>query len=287
MIDLIVNPVSGKGEGQRILSVVEEYLKAHEEEYKVHLMTRKGEAKEIAAKVCAEGAEKIAAIGGDGTFHEVLNGMDFTSTRLGLIPAGRGNDFASGAGISSDSIRQIASVVQGKPLDLDYIQLESGLRCLNVCGAGLDVEVLKVTDASNKKLTYIKSLFKCLLSYKPYKVRIEVNGQSMERSCIMAALCNGTQFGGGIRVCPPASYNDGKMDLMIVSQPKIPTLMVMPGFVAGRHMSKNYVEHIVCDKASIELLDSDSIELDGEIYQQKKLAGTVVAGGFKTFAPAD
>lgn len=282
MIDIIVNPVSGKGAGSKALQIVEDYLKTQYVEYKVHVLTKSGEGKDVAAKVCKAGAKTIAVIGGDGTFHEVLNGMDFKHARLGLIPAGRGNDYAVGTGLSFDPIEAINKILSGDPVDRDYIQV-GNRRCLNVCGTGLDIEVLLLTERYKTKLSYVKSLAKCLLNYKPYTVSVKVDGVERMYKCVMAAFCNGSQFGGGIKVCPPAKNDDGLMDVMIVKEPWCPTICVMPGFVKGHHMKKNFVEHITCESARITCIDSNYIELDGEIYEDNVMDARIIKGGFKTF----
>jgi diacylglycerol kinase family enzyme len=133
------------------------------------------------------------------------------------------------------------------------------------------------------KNTYIFSLSKLLLNYKPYTVQVERDGFTQEYKCVMAAFCNGTQFGGGIKLCPPAKNDDGKMDLMIVKPPKGPVLMAMPAFVAGQHIGKPWAEHVVCDKAKITVLNAAAIEIDGEIYNDSVLDAQIVPGGFKTF----
>ena len=206
--------------------------------------------------------------------------MDFGAARLGLVPAGRGNDYAVGAKISFDPKIAMQAIVHGKPASRDYIQV-GDRRCLNVCGTGLDVEVLKLTEEN--KNTYIFSLSKLLINYKPYTVQVERDGWTQEYKCVMAAFCNGTQFGGGIKICPPAKNADGKMDLMIIQPPKGPVLMAMPVFVAGQHIGKPWVEHVVCDKAKITVTNAQAIEIDGEIYQDTVLDARIVPGGFKTF----
>ncbi|MBR5096555.1 MAG: hypothetical protein IK094_05555, partial [Treponema sp.] len=189
-------------------------------------------------------------------------------------------DYAVGAKISFDPKIAMQKIVHGKPVERDYIQV-GDRRCLNVCGTGLDVEVLKLTEEN--KNTYIFSLSKLLLNYQPYTVQVERDGLTQEYKCVMAAFCNGTQFGGGIKLCPPAKINDGKMDLMIVKQPKGPVLMAMPVFVAGQHMGKSWAEHVVCDKAKITVMNAGCIEIDGEIYNDNVLDAQIVPGGFKTF----
>lgn len=289
MYSIIANLGSGKGAGKKCLDVVEKVFQEKNIEHKTFCTSERGSGKVIAERLCRDGTSTIIAIGGDGTFHEVLNGMDFSKARLALVPAGRGNDYAASAGISFNPKEAIQSVIRGAVEDRDYIQLSPnspnekiGKRCLNVCGTGLDVEVLKLTE--QKQGTYIASLAKLLLNYKPYTVQVEADGFTKEYKCIMAAFCNGSQFGGGIKICPPAKNADGKMDLMIVKQPKVPTIAVMPAFVAGRHIGRNWVEHVVCERAKIIALDANSIEIDGEIYGENILDAQIVKGGFKTFA---
>lgn len=289
MYSIIANLGSGKGGGKKCLDVVEKIFQEKNIEFKTFCTSERGSGRVLAEQLCKEGASTIIAIGGDGTFHEVLNGMDFSTARLALVPAGRGNDYAASAGISFNPKEAIQSVIRGKVEDRDYIQLSPvsqnekiGKRCLNVCGTGLDVEVLKLTE--QKQGTYIASLAKLLLNYKPYTVQVEANGFTKEYKCVMAAFCNGSQFGGGIKICPPAKNADGKMDLMIVKQPKVPTIAVMPAFVAGKHIGRDWVEHIVCDKAKIIALDANNIEIDGEIYSENILDAQILKGGFKTFA---
>lgn len=313
MYYIIANLLSGKGAGKKCLETAENFLAQNNLPFHTEIINGHGSGRALAQKACQEakalqaqsaaasnnsgspsdsgapaakpaGAgsfHTVIAIGGDGTFHEVLNGMDFSAARLGLVPAGRGNDYAVGAKISFDPKIAMQTIVHGTPVDRDYIQV-GDRRCLNVCGTGLDVEVLKLTEEN--KNTYIFSLSKLLLNYQPYTVQIERDGLTQEYKCVMAAFCNGTQFGGGIKLCPPAKIDDGKMDLMIVKQPKGPVLMAMPVFIAGQHIGKSWAEHVVCDKAKITVMNSGCIEIDGEIYNDSVLDAQIVPCGFKTFA---
>lgn len=282
MIDIIANKSSGKGRGEKYLAAVTAYLDEHGVEYAVHSTERKGHGMELAQALSASGADTIVALGGDGTFHEVLNGIDFEKSRMGLIPAGRGNDFATGTGAASlDPVKAIASIVKGERRDIDYIQI-GDKRCLNVGGTGLDVEVLLKTEKSKNKLTYIASLFRCLLKFKPYSVEVTVDGDTQHFDCIMVGACNGTQFGGGIKLAPIAIADDGKLDIIIMSKPKrIPTVFVMPKFVKGKHMGLPYTHHIVCDSIKVET--PAPLELDGEIYYDLDFDAKIVPGGMKTF----
>ncbi len=285
MIELIANKKSGKGNGAKALTAVTAYLDERAVDYAAHVTNAKGHAEALARELSATGST-VVALGGDGTFHEVLNGIDFDKSRLGLIPAGRGNDFAIGTGAASlDPIKAIASIIDGVPRDLDYIRI-ADRRCINVAGTGLDVEVLLKTAESKNKLTYTASLFRCLLRYKPYRVTVELNGERSDYDCIMVGVCNGTQIGGGIKLSPQSVADDGMLELMILERPKgKPTLLVMPEFVKGKHVGKPYSRKTVCERVKIKT--PAPVQLDGEIYYGLDFDARVEKGGLKTFAITD
>lgn len=285
-MDIIANVKSGKGRGAKCLAAVEAYLKERGIDYTVHTTAYAGHGKELAQELCANGSQTVVALGGDGTFHEVLNGMDFTHARMGLIPAGRGNDFAIGANAASlDPTQAIADIVRGEPKDLDYIQI-ADKRCANVAGTGLDIEVLLKTANSKNKLTYTASLLRCVLNYKPYQVTATVNGETHDYKCVMIGVCNGTQIGGGMKLSPLSSATDGKLDVVVIEKPKhTPTIFLVPTFTKGKHMNKSFVRHIICDKVSITT--PAPIQLDGEIYYDLPFEASIVVGGLKTFAKSN
>ena len=282
MIDIIANRTSGKGNGAKAIAAVSAYLDERGEAYAVHETNAIGHAKRLAEELSANGATTIVALGGDGTFHEVLNGIDFDKARMGLIPAGRGNDFALGTNAASiDPVKAIAAIVRGEHKDLDYIKI-SDKRCVNVAGTGLDVEVLLKTAKSKNKLTYTASLVRCLLHYKPYRISVEIDGETKDYDCIMIGVCNGTQIGGGIKLSPASVADDGKLDVMIIEKPKHrPTLFVMPEFVKGKHLGKPYAKQIICDR--VKITTPQPVQLDGEIYRDLVFDASIVKGGLKTF----
>lgn len=281
-MEIIANPLSGKNKGAEVVQHIQAYLNGRNIPFNLHLTKERGHGQYLARELCRQGASVIVAVGGDGTFHEVLNGMDFTKSRLGLIPSGRGNDYAVGTGISLDVEEALAPIVAGIPDETDYIQV-GGARCLNVGGTGLDVVVLEHTANKDNSISYTASLVRCLLKFTPYRVQVEVNGETRTYDCVMAGVCNGSQFGGGIRLCPPANNRDGLLDLLVMCRPKnLPTLAIMPGFVKGRHMNKPYTTHIAC--TSVKITTPAPIELDGEIYHGLEFNARIVPGGCKTFA---
>lgn len=281
---IIANPNSGKGIGKRNIEIVKTYLNSREIPYTLTETNGIGHARELAATASENGEDTVIALGGDGTFHEVLNGIDFDKSRIGFIPSGRGNDFAIGTKVSYlDPKRAISAVLRGIPQDFDYIQV-ADKRCLNVAGTGLDVEVLLRTANKKNKITYTNALLRCLLHYKPYRMSITVNGtKTVYENCVMVGVCNGTQIGAGIRLSPKSKIDDGKLDIIVMEKPsKCPTVFVMPGFVKGKHLNKPYAHHIVCEE--VEVQTPAPIQIDGEIYYGMEFNAHIVKNGVKSFA---
>jgi diacylglycerol kinase (ATP) len=121
------------------------------------------------------------------------------------------------------------------------------------------------------------------LKFESYPIQVQLEGETTSYGCIMAAVCNGSLFGGGMKLCPPANNRDGLIDLIIICKPpRIPTLAIMPTFVKGKHMGKSYATHLRC--TNVKITTPAPIELDGEIYQGLDFDARIVKGGCKTFA---
>jgi YegS/Rv2252/BmrU family lipid kinase len=281
MLHFIVNIKSGKGKALSNIRKITDYLTKRGIEYSMHVTRYPHHGEELARKLSLQDGATIVAMGGDGTFHEVLNGIgDLEKVRLGFIPCGRGNDFARAAGFNKNPIKALEDILRGEETRFDYINVGSR-RCLNVAGTGMDVDVLLRVDGSQKKLTYLKSLIACLAHFEPYKVTATVNGETKEFSCLVAAVCNGIAFGGDMKVSPDSKIDDGVLDLRIITMPKGSVWGYLPKFVSGKHVKESWSVHYKCESAKITA--SLPVQLDGEIYKDLPMDCSIVKGGIRTF----
>lgn len=282
MINFIVNTHSGKGKGKNTIKKLVDYCFDNNIEYSIHPTSAPTHATRIAKQLCETGFDTIVAVGGDGTFHEVLNGMDFEKAALGFIPSGTGNDYARAAKLSLDPIEALKDILKGDIINCDYFDVGTK-RCLNVAGTGLDIDVLERVAGRTGKITYLLSLIYCLGHFKPYTVSITVGGETRTETCIMVAVCNGTCIGGNIKVSPISKLDDGKLDVIIMKMPEDGNLMkVLPKFTKGKHMDMPITTHIVCEEVSIDPIGR-KINVDGELYSDVAFDCKIVKGGLKTF----
>lgn len=279
---VIINPGSGSGVGKKTEAIVKSYLDAKGVEYEICETKAKGHARELAAS-CEGGT--VIAVGGDGTFHEVLNGLDTEKCNLGFVPSGRGNDFAAAMGLEKKPTKALDVILSGRETQIDYIQVGENLRCLNVCGTGLDVAVLEgVENKKDSKFTYLMSLINCIKKFTPYELDVEIENETRHFSCIMVGVCNGKQFGGGIKISPKSSLTSGKLDVIAIEMPENRKIMrALWNFVGGKHLNKPYVHAFECDRVKVTSPHGYPVELDGEIYRDAALDCRIVKSGLKTF----
>lgn len=284
MLHFIVNTKSGHGLGNENLKKIVKYLQDQKTEYAVHITEAAGHATQLAKQLSENGEETIVALGGDGTFHEVLGGIaSFERTALGFIPSGRGNDFARGMNLPLDPVKALELILSGREKRIDYIQVGEK-RCLNIAGTGLDIDVLKRVAGRQGKITYLKSLLYCVRHFEPYDIDVTIGGEKTSYKAVIVGICNGTQFGGGLKLSPLSKFDDGKLDLIIITMPKnnriLPALLK---FLRGKHLSLPITKSIQCEEVVIHPCGNRPVQLDGEIYEGMDLNCKIVKNGLRTF----
>ena len=290
MLNFIVNKRSGKNRGESNLNVITEYCNAHGIEYSVYETNAPGHAVTLTRSICSLSADNVVAIGGDGTFHEVLNGItDFSAIKVGFIPSGRGNDFARAANLPLKPIEALTDILTGETKKIDYIDCGEK-RCLNVAGTGMDVDVLKAVENKRNAFSYYAALIRCLLKFDPYRVVIKAKTAegkelTLKHNCIMVGVCNGIAIGGGMKLAPDARVDDGKLDLLIAEKQNRSVFRVVGKFVKGKHDSVPEIRHYEVTEVEVEN-GGVPVELDGEIYEGLPLKCKVVRGGLITYKTA-
>lgn len=290
MYHIIANG-SRLNENSKEIGVVKGVFDRAGKEYKFYFTERKGHAKEIAEEITA-GEEQLSliAMGGDGTLHEVLNGMKrFNRCNLGIIPVGTGNDFAEAVNIPCD-VKYAAEVISFKAAKpIDYIQLSSGLKSINAVGMGIDVDVLKRAYAGrdHKKSKYFKALIASLLKFKSVNFTVACEGREEKHFGLIAAVGNGKQIGGGIKLFPDAQVDDGYLDLLVVDYLSLfKTVRAFVKLMRGKLGGIKEITQLRCKEVTF-IPDSEqyTIQAEGELYDNMPLEAKIVSGQLKFYIP--
>ncbi len=272
MYHIILNPTAGKKRAKKNLAIVEGVLKARGTAYQTHVTCAVHDATDIAKRLTLSGERELIVLGGDGTLHEVLDGVaDPTKCNLGLIPSGTGNDFAAKLGLPTDPKKGIELILDGEAKPIDYLEV-GGIRCMNVAGIGMDVDVLQrcQTGKMKGKLKYFFSLLKSLFAFKGMPIVMESEGREEKHDVLLAAACNGAQFGGGIVICPPAEVDDGKIDVVVVDciGGKWKIIKAFLKLMKGKILEYPAATHFRCDRVRFLPQTPCPMQLDGELYTE-------------------
>jgi YegS/Rv2252/BmrU family lipid kinase len=269
MYYFISNPTAGKKGSKKSLDLALEVFKSAGKQCTVYETTCRKDAKEIAYRLTSAGVDELIVVGGDGTLHEVLNGIvDPYKCRVGLIPAGTGNDFAEAAGLPLDPKKAAELILSGETKRTDWLEFD-GVRCMNIGGMGIDVDILERCRKGKMKgkLKYLISLLRSVISYKGWEVTFMQDGEEIKQKVLVATACNGVQFGGGLKICPEAEIDDGKMDVVVVEYIKgfFNLAKAFTKLMKGTITQYPATRHFLCDEIKMEA-NPCPIQLDGEIY---------------------
>ena len=271
MFHIISNPNAGEGKKKKLQRRAIERFRALGQAFCVHETEKPGQAVHLARQLSEEGAGDLIVMGGDGTLHEVLNGMtNFEQCALGLIPAGTGNDFAAAAGIPTQPEAAVDLIVQSRPQYTEFMQLPGGVRGINAVGTGIDVEILRRCRSSrwlHGKFQYLISLILSLIRFRNYDLIARVNGKEQAYKTLIACVGNGYRIGGGIRMCPKAVLGDGLLDFVAVNDVK--KSRILPAFVKlmqGRILEESFARFERCERIEVVSDRPFTVQVDGELY---------------------
>jgi diacylglycerol kinase (ATP) len=242
---VVANPVAGRGKGERLLPKVREFLTDLCVDHEVEVSTGPDDPEEMAREAAERGARMIVALGGDGLVGMVANGLVGSETAMGVVPAGAGNDFARSLGINHRRPLSVApSFARASYRRVDAVRVTTAVGervFVNVAGAGFDSEVNETANAMRSKLSgtsrYVVALARTLKRFDPAEFDVEVDGRQHRYPAMLIALGNGRSYGGGMKVCPNASLDDGMLDICVVgAMSKARFLRAFPGVFRGTHV---------------------------------------------------
>ena len=246
-IALLTNPTSGKGKGLRARDAALRRLRdaglvvRNLEGRDVH------EALDLARQCVADGVDSLVVVGGDGMVHLGVQAVAETGTRLGIIPAGTGNDVARYFDVPrKDPLAAADLVVAGRTRTIDLAR--SGAKYfVTVMAAGFDAIV---NERANQmtwprgQMRYNLATIAELRTFKPLPYTLDLDGSTVRLDAMLVAVGNGPSFGGGLRITEGAVLDDGLLDVVIIKTMSKPDLVrTYPKLFKGTHVHHPQYEH--------------------------------------------
>lgn len=313
----IVNPHSANGKTTKVWnSLLEPVLKAKNVDYKVFFTERREHAIQLAREALETGGFKnVVSVGGDGTFHEIVNGvldsagqMIKAGANVGIICSGTGSDFIKTLGIPQDPLQAIDILLKENVRTIDVLKGNfTGMDgnplskfSINIAEAGFGGSVVDrvnhMIKIFNGKTTFYLATIRALLALSPLPARIEIEGeQSRDIGLINVAFGNCVYNGGGLRMAHEAIPDDGIMDVFVIEGLKKSVLIsslktLYKDDATIDALIKEFDPHMYytkCKKARIEpTKDKDLlIDFDGEMVGKAPLDIEIIPSAVNVISP--
>jgi diacylglycerol kinase (ATP) len=246
-IVLLTNPTSGKGRGAHVTSVVAPQLRAAGFDVRERAGRDADEALDIARECVAEGVETLTVVGGDGMVHLAVQALAGSSTRLGLVPTGTGNDVARYLDVPRDDVEAATDVlIRGNERTIDVARV-GPTYFVTVLAAGIDARVNERANAMTwprGQMRYNLATLAELRTFRPIPYVLDIDGEEHRFDAMMVAVGNGPSFGGGLRITEGALLDDGLLDVVAILPLSKPALLwTYPKLFRGTHVTHRQYRH--------------------------------------------
>jgi diacylglycerol kinase (ATP) len=286
---LVINPVSGQGNGARLGTYVAGYLNSRAISYEIIIGRNSIDQGDLLQRFLDRhpNCTGVIAVGGDGLLHLVLQKTVPAQIPLAVIPAGTGNDFVRTLGWSLTNIDQLLEkVLTTAPRSID-LGLVDGEWFGAILSTGFDSVVNERANAMSwpkGPMKYNVAIAFELPSFKPRHYEITLDDRTISTEAMLIAVSNGCSYGGGMLVCPQADISDGLFDVMVLHPiSKLEFIKVFPKVFKGTHISHPAVEIVRSKKVSIT---SDAVAYaDGERIGQLPVSAECISGALSTWMP--
>ena len=278
-VKVIVNPAAGRGYAAKMMPKVRHYLGALGVDYDLVYTAAAGDAIRLTQEACDDGFDTIVSVGGDGTTHEVVNGLMLKGDgepvgTLACIPAGSGNDFAIMHGVPEDTEGACRLLAEGatRVVDVGQVTIDGRIKRYfgNVVGIGFDGLAARETRKHRRLrglALYLPVVLKTIfVTMRPVRAEIIFDGERVHVEPLMVVVCNGQREGGGFFVAPNARSDDGMLDVIIAdTMSKLQMLAMVPRFLKGTHLSDRRISAREVKHFVMTSQDPLYAHVDGEI----------------------
>jgi YegS/Rv2252/BmrU family lipid kinase len=287
-LSLIVNPFAGGGRAGRALGDVEATLGRLGLEHHIETTRSLDHARELAVTAAAAG-ETAVAFGGDGLIGAVADALRQGDGVLGVLPGGRGNDFARMLGIPLDPQAACSVLANGTVHRIDLGQVGSRT-FIGIASCGFDSVANRIANETTivrGNLVYAYGALRALAGWRPATFTVTIDGDAHTVTGYTVAAANSRFYGGGMMLAPDATLHDGMLDVVIVLQtPKLRFLRLLPTVFKGEHVHLDTVQ--VLRGATVEIAASRAFTLyaDGDPIAELPVTVSTLPGAIRAILPA-
>lgn len=278
---VIVNPTAGSGRAGRLVPWLRERLDPRADA-RLEVTARAGDAERLAGE-SGSTHDRIVAVGGDGTVQEIVNGLLASGEggSLGIVPTGSGNDLARSLGLPTDPAAAwtVAVGARVRPLDLGHATNGGHQARWFSAAGGIGFDAGVATAMASRRgwqrgqAGYLLTTLMQLRSFDNREVELTLDGTTTRRRVLFIAIANGEYYGGGMRIAPGATTDDGLLDICVVGDiSRLTALRQLANLYRGTHVAHPQVELLTARTLSIAGDARTLVHLDGEPFGTLPLA---------------
>ena len=291
---IIVNPASGGGRARAAEPLVASYLAAQSESVQFVHSRSSEDIRDKASKAAAEGYRYVVALGGDGAFHHVVEGIHGTGAIAGFFPAGNGNDIARDLGIPADAVGAAAAFCHSVPRAVDMVRVQfldgRTAHFIGAGGMGLDAEAAHLANTRFKRwpgvTRYLAGALRTFFSEPAFELVAELDGARWTGRAIFAAVANATSYGSGVRIAPGAKMDDGWLDVVLVGDVGWTRLLeAIPIVLTTGDLRFKEVKRFRCQRVVLRADRAVKVHGDGELLGESPAEFEVLPRAIRVMVP--
>jgi YegS/Rv2252/BmrU family lipid kinase len=286
---LLVNPSAGSGRARRRLPAVEAALAAAGAEYEL-VVTESIEHGIGAAREAVERGMVPVVMSGDGLIGKVGGLLAGGDVPLGVIPGGRGNDFARVLGIPTDPAAAVSVLLADDTRRVDVGEAD-GVRFLCIASCGFDSDANRIANDAKwvrGPLVYAYAAIRALAQWKSATFTLTADGERRTFSGYSVAVANSKAYGGGMFIAPRAELDDGLLDIVTSAEvSKLRFLRALPQIFKGTHLDNPQVDCFRAREVTIEADRPFVVFADGDPITELPATVRVLPAALRVIAPAE
>jgi YegS/Rv2252/BmrU family lipid kinase len=285
---LLVNPSAGGGRSGGVLEQARAALDRHGASYRV-VMTQSIEHGIDEATKGAAGGEIPTVISGDGLIGQVGGALAGGEIPLGVIPGGRGNDFARVVAIPTDPQEAVENLIAGHTRRMD-VGVLGDRRFLCIASCGFDSDANRIANEARfirGSAVYAYAALRALAGWKPATFTLTLDGERSEVTGYSVAVANSKAYGGGMFVAPDAELDDGLLDVVTTARVgKLHFLRNLPKVFEGEHINNPEVEVRRAAEVRIEADRPFAVYADGDHLADLPVTVSLLPQALRVIVPA-
>jgi diacylglycerol kinase (ATP) len=260
----IINPGSGKGE-INFREVITDYFRSSVHDAELYELTKKCSITKLKQVITGSKADRVVAVGGDGTLKLVAECLLQSNTPIAIIPAGSANGMAKELGIPLQVTQALDIAVNGHPKKIHAVTVNGEL-CIHLADIGFNAYIVKKFSSLQHRgmWGYTKAAWSALWNHSKMEVEFKIKGKKISSAAAMVVVANATMYGTGVKINPEGKLDDDVFEVVLVKEYSVMEILKLK--FTNLALNPKNIEYFQTDSLSIKTKRKAHFQVDGEYF---------------------